>query len=55
MNDIQIDKVRQIFGLIPNQVYHGFMRRFTNTILRGMIAALHKIFEEGTDLQEFIT
>lgn len=54
MNDIQIDKVRQIFGLIPNQVYHGFMRMIHEHDTPGMIAALHKIFEEGTDLQEFI-
>jgi len=54
MNDIQIDKVRNIFGMIPNQVYHSFMQMIKAQDSPGLITALHKIFEEGTDLQEFI-
>jgi DNA polymerase III subunit gamma/tau len=53
-NDIQIDQVRQIFGMIPNQVYHDFMQLIKNHDTQGLIIELHKIFEEGTDLQEYI-
>lgn len=54
MNDISIDRVRQIFGMIPNQVYHDFMQMIKAKDPQSLITSLHQIFEEGTDLQEFI-
>ncbi|HQQ67799.1 MAG TPA: DNA polymerase III subunit gamma/tau [Candidatus Cloacimonadota bacterium] len=54
MNDITIDRVRQIFGMIPNQVYHDFMLLIHAHDPGSLIEMLHQIFEEGTDLQEFI-
>jgi DNA polymerase III subunit gamma/tau len=54
MNDITIDRVRQIFGMIPNQVYHDFMQMIKAKDPQSLITSLHQIFEEGTDLQEFI-
>lgn len=53
MNDITIDRVRQIFGMIPNQVYHDFMQMINAKDPQSLITMLHQIFEEGTDLQEF--
>lgn len=55
MNDITIDQVRQIFGMIPNQVYHDFMQMISAKDPQSLIITLHQLFEEGTDLQEFIT
>ncbi len=53
-NDINIEQVRQIFGMIPNQVYHDFMQMIKAHDSQNLIIELHNIFEEGTDLQEFI-
>lgn len=53
-NDIHIDQVRQIFGMIPNQVYHDFMQLIKNHDTQHLIIELHRIFEEGMDLPEFI-
>ncbi len=53
-NEIKNDQVRQIFGMIPNQVYHDFMQLIKNHETQQLITQLHSIFEEGTDLQEFI-
>ncbi|MDD3535552.1 MAG: DNA polymerase III subunit gamma/tau [Candidatus Cloacimonetes bacterium] len=54
MNDISIEQVRQIFGMIPNQVYHDFMQMIKGKDANSLITRLHQIFEEGIDLQEFI-
>ncbi len=54
MDNITIDKVRQIFGLIPNQVYHRFLTLIDAKDATGLITELHDVFEQGTDLQEFI-
>ena len=51
---IKIEQVRQIFGMIPNQIYHDFMQMIKAHDSRSLITELHKIFEDGTDLQEFI-
>lgn len=53
-NDIQIAQVRQIFGMIPNQLYYDFMCHIKDHDAQKLIISLHQIFEEGTDLQEFI-
>ncbi|MCB5262517.1 MAG: DNA polymerase III subunit gamma/tau [Candidatus Cloacimonetes bacterium] len=53
-DDIKIEQVRQIFGMIPNQVYHDFMQMIKAHDSQNLIIELHNIFEEGTDLQEFI-
>jgi DNA polymerase-3 subunit gamma/tau len=53
-DSINIEQVRQIFGMIPNQIYHDFMQMIKNHETKALISELHKIFEEGTDLQEFI-
>ncbi len=54
MDDISIDKVRQIFGLIPNQLYYQFMIYIKQKDAPALIQELHRVFEQGTDLQEFI-
>lgn len=53
-NDIQIAMVRQIFGMIPTQVYHDFMLMIKSKDSMNMVLQLHQIFEEGIDLQEFM-
>ena len=54
MNNITIDRVRQIFGLIPNQVFYQFLTLIDAKNASALISELHGIFEQGTDLQEFI-
>lgn len=54
MNDISIEQVRQIFGMIPNQTYHDFMQMIKGNDASSLISRMHQIFEEGIDLQEFI-
>jgi DNA polymerase-3 subunit gamma/tau len=54
MDNISIDKVRQIFGLIPNQLYYQFMIHIDAKNPQELIRELHSVFEQGTDLQEFI-
>jgi DNA polymerase-3 subunit gamma/tau len=53
-NDINVEQVRQIFGMIPNQVYFDFMGKIKAHDAQNLIIGMHRIFEEGTDLQEFI-
>ncbi|HPM04711.1 MAG TPA: DNA polymerase III subunit gamma/tau, partial [Candidatus Cloacimonas sp.] len=54
VNDITIDKVRQIFGLIPNQVFQRFFQLIDAKDAPALIRELHLVFEQGTDLQEFL-
>lgn len=55
MNNITIDKVRQIFSVIPNQIYHNFLTLIYEKNAQTLINELHQIFEQGIDLQEFIS
>ncbi|MDP2173389.1 MAG: DNA polymerase III subunit gamma/tau [Candidatus Cloacimonadaceae bacterium] len=55
MNKVTIDKVREIFGLVPNQVYNGLLQMVHAKDSAGLVTQLHQIFESGTDLQELIT
>ncbi len=55
LDNITIDKVRQIFGLIPNQIYYELLRQVDAKDAQGVVQQLHGIFEQGTDLQEFIS
>lgn len=54
MNNISIERVRQIFGLIPNQIYYNFLILIDANDAKALIQELHLVFEQGTDLQEFI-
>jgi len=54
MNHITIDRVRQIFGMIPNQVYYELLRLVDAKDALGAVQQVHSIFEQGTDLQEFL-
>lgn len=54
MDNIKIDKVRQIFGLIPNQLYYELMMLIKDANAQELIGHLHSVFDQGTDLQEFI-
>lgn len=53
LDNITIDKVRQIFGLIPNQIYYELLKLVDAKDAQGVVQQLHSIFEQGTDLQEF--
>lgn len=55
MDNITIDKVRQIFSVIPNQIYQRFITLIYQKNARDLINELQKIFEQGIDLQEFIS
>ncbi len=54
MDNIKIDKVRQIFGLIPNQLYYELMMLIKDANAQELIGHLHSVFDQGIDLQEFI-
>ena len=53
-NKVTIDKVREIFGLIPTQIYCDLMRLIHGKDNSGLLDSLQRIFEEGADLQEFL-
>ncbi len=51
---VTIDKVREIFGLIPTQIYCELMRLIHARENSALLEKLQAIFEEGVDLQEFL-
>jgi len=53
-NKVTIDKVRDIFGLIPTQIYCNIMKLLHSKNNAGLLQQLQHIFEGGADLQEFI-
>ncbi len=53
-NKVTIDKVREIFGLIPTQIYCDLMRLIQAGDDSALLESLQRIFEEGVDLQEFL-
>jgi len=55
LNDVRIDKVRDIFGLIPNQVFSDILTLISTHDSQALIGKMHDLFEQGTDLQELIT
>ncbi len=55
MNNVSLDKVRDIFGLIPNQVFGNILGLIHARDSQALIVALHELFEQGTDLQELLT
>lgn len=54
LNDVRIDKVRQIFGMIPNQVFSQIFATIKAHDPARLIEALHQILEEGMDPQELL-
>ncbi len=54
LNKVSIDKVREIFGLIPTQVYCNLLKLISAKESPPLLAELQMIFENGTDLQELI-
>lgn len=54
MNEVTIDKVREIFGLLPNQVFKGLLQNIRNNESQALIMEIQKVFEQGTELQEFL-
>lgn len=53
-DEVTIDKVRPIFGLIPTQVFGDLMRLVDAGDAHELLEKMQRIFEEGADLQEFI-
>ena len=51
---VTIDKVRDIFGLIPNQVYARLLKLIGQRDSAALLSELQEIFEHGTDLQELV-
>lgn len=54
MNEVTVDKVREIFGLLPSQVFYKILKGIHEHDPRAVIEYLHGIFEQGTELQELI-
>ncbi|MDD4224413.1 MAG: DNA polymerase III subunit gamma/tau [Candidatus Cloacimonetes bacterium] len=53
-NKVTIDKVREIFGLIPTQIYCDLMRLVQARQDAALLDSLQRVLEEGADLQEFL-
>lgn len=53
-NDIVIEQVRNIFGLVPNQVYNELLRLIHSKDTNTLLTQLQSIFEHGMDLQDLI-
>ena len=53
-NDIVIEQVRNIFGLVPNQVYSDLLRLIHAKDTNALLTQLQSIFEHGMDLQDLI-
>jgi DNA polymerase-3 subunit gamma/tau len=53
-NDIVIKQVRNIFGLVPNQVYNELLRLIHSKDTNALLTQLQSIFEHGMDLQDLI-
>ncbi len=53
-NKVTIEKVREIFGLIPTQNYCDLMRLIQAKEDSTLLESLQCIFEGGADLQEFL-
>ncbi len=51
---VTIEKLREIFGLIPTQIHCNIMKLIHSGDKALLLAELQRIFEKGTDLQEFI-
>ncbi len=54
LNKVTIDKVREIFGLIPTQVYCNLLKLIKAQDEPALLAELQRIFEHGTDLQDLV-
>lgn len=54
LNQVTIDKVREIFGIIPTQVYCDLMKLIKAKDNPALLAELQRIFEHGTDLTELV-
>lgn len=52
--NVTIDKVREIFGILPNQVYQSILLAIANHDTGRIISELHAIFAQGIDLSELI-
>ena len=55
LDKITVEKVREIFGVLPSQVFANIFGSIHERDARKIIEELHSIFEQGTELQELIT
>lgn len=53
-NKVSIEKVREIFGLIPTQVYCNLLKLIAAKDSPALLTELQRIFEHGADLQDLI-
>ncbi|HNT52998.1 MAG TPA: DNA polymerase III subunit gamma/tau, partial [Candidatus Syntrophosphaera sp.] len=54
LNQVTIVKVREIFGVIPTQIYCDLLRLIRNRDGAALLTELQRVFEHGTDLQELV-
>ncbi|PKN80721.1 MAG: DNA polymerase III subunit gamma/tau [Candidatus Cloacimonetes bacterium HGW-Cloacimonetes-1] len=53
-NEVDVNLVRNIFGILPNQVYRNLLQAIHDHSGAAIIMELHNIMEQGTDLQELL-
>lgn len=54
LDEITIQKVREIFGLLPSQVFANILRSIHSRDAASIIRELHLILEQGTEIQELM-
>ncbi|HNZ06387.1 MAG TPA: DNA polymerase III subunit gamma/tau [Candidatus Cloacimonadota bacterium] len=54
LNDVSGEKVREIFGMIPNQVFSNIFSMVKRRDSANLIASLHQVLEDGMDPQELL-
>ncbi len=54
LNDVKVEKVREIFGVIPNQVFNDMMGLIKSRNSAQLINELHSVLEAGMDPAELL-
>ncbi len=54
LDEITIQKVREIFGLLPSQVFANILRSIHSRDAASIIRELHIVLEQGTEIQELM-
>ncbi len=53
-HNVTIEQVREIFGILPSQVYQAILRNIAEHDTTRIMLELHSIFELGTDVSELV-
>lgn len=54
LNNVSIEKVREIFGMLPNLVFLNLLTCIRHNESKALVEELHSVVEQGTELHEFL-